>query len=63
MDNVMRIGFGIMAGLAVSAVLTVVLVAVAGLHIGLGLGLLALLDVLIIGCGFGAVRRATRAGG
>ena len=63
MDNVMRIGFGIMAGLAVSAVLTVVLVAVAGLHIGLGLGLLALLDVLIIGWGFGAVRRATRAGG
>ena len=53
----MRVGFAIIVGLAASAALTVVLVAAAGTPVWAGLALLAVLDVVIIGWGYAAVRR------
>ena len=54
-----QIGFGIVGSLALSGVLVVVLVAVAGMPLGAGLGLLAALDVVIVVGGYAAMRRAS----
>lgn len=52
-----------MAGaLALSGALVVMLVAVAGLSIGAGLGLLAVLDIVIVAGGYALMRRSARAG-
>ncbi len=55
-----QIGFGIVGSLALSGVLVVVLVALAGMPLLAGLGLLAALDIAIIGGGYAAMRRARR---
>ncbi len=55
-----RIGYGIVGSLALSGVLVVVLVTLAGMSLGAGLGLLAALDVAIVGGGYAAMRRASR---
>ena len=55
-----RIGYGIVRSLALSGVLVVVLVVLAGMPLLAGLGLLAALDVAIVGGGYGAMRRARR---
>ena len=55
--TVTRIGFGIVGSLALSGVLVVVLVTLAGMPLGAGLGLLAALDVAIVGGGYAAMRR------
>lgn len=50
-----------MAGaLVLSGALVVLLVALAGLSIGAGLGLLAVLDIAIVGGGYALIRRSTR---
>ena len=54
-----QIGFGIVGSLALSGVLVVVLVALAGMPLGAGLGLLAVLDIVIVGGGYAAMRRAS----
>ena len=52
-----------MAGaLVLSGALVVLLVAVAGLSVGAGLGLLAVLDIVIVGGGYALIRRNARAG-
>ena len=51
-----QIGFGIAGSLALSGVLVIVLVALAGMPVGAGLGLLAALDLAIIGGGYAAIR-------
>ena len=55
-----RIGYGIVGSLALSGVLVVVLVTLADMPLLAGLGLLAALDVVIVGGGYGAMRRARR---
>ena len=57
--TVTRIGFGIVGSLALSGVLVVVLVVLAGMPVGGGLGLLAALDLAIIGGGYAAIRRVS----
>ena len=54
--TVTQIGLGIVGSLALSGVLVIVLVALAGMPLGAGLGLLAALDLAIIGGGYAAVR-------
>ena len=54
-----QIGFGIVVSLALSGVLVVVLAALAGMSLGAGLGLLAALDLAIIGGGYAAIRRVS----
>ncbi len=53
-----QIGYGIAGSLALSGVLVVVLVTLAGMPLGAGLGLLAALDVAIVGGGYWVMRRA-----
>ena len=55
-----QIGYGIAGSLALSGVLVVVLVTIAGMPLLAGLGLLAALDVAIVGGGYAAMRRARR---
>ncbi len=55
-----QIGFGIVGSLALSGVLVVVLVALTGVSVLAGLGLLAALDIAIVGGGYAAMRRARR---
>ena len=55
-----RIGYGIVGSLALSGVLVVVLVTLAGMSLGAGLGLLAALDLAIVGGGYAAMRRASQ---
>ena len=55
-----QIGYGIAGSLALSGVLVVVLVTLAGMPLLAGLGLLAALDVAIVGGGYAAMRRARR---
>ena len=54
-----QIGYGIAGSLALSGVLVVVLVTLAGMPLGAGLGLLAALDVAIVGGGYWVMRRAS----
>ena len=63
MTNATRIGFGIAAALALSAIAVVAGVLLTGAPIWAGLALLAVLDVAIVGGGYWAVRRAVRSGG
>ena len=58
-----RLGFGIVVSLGLSGVLVVVLVAFAGMPLGAGLGLLAALDVAIVGGGYAGMRRISGRGG
>ena len=52
------IGYGIVGSLALSGVLVVVLVTLAGMPLLAGLGLLAALDVAIVGGGYGGLSAA-----
>ncbi len=62
MTNATKIGFGIAAALALSAVAVVALVLLTDAPVWAGLALLAVLDVAIIAGGYWAVRRAVRSG-
>ncbi len=58
MNNVTYVGLGIIIALALSAVVVVALVLAAGVPVWAGLGLLAVMDLAIIGWGYRAVVRS-----